>query len=226
MIIDPELEQWSDLFRSEQAEPAAITERAQRAVRRFRLWIYAEVAVTVVMGGGFTVWAFEAHQTSVTLLAVWVWISLAAAWLFRLMNDWNDFTGVAVATGSYLNILLRRLRSNLRAAEFGGILFLVQLFVTSAWVFHELNNQSPIGLREYLVLPSNLIFACGTGVFYAWLILYRRRLHNEIAELEKLQIELDGDPTIPTPKRLPAIPAMMAHAVTNLARFRKKLRIY
>jgi hypothetical protein len=227
MMVDPELEQWSELFRSKQGEPTEIVERAKKAVRRFRLLIYSEVAVTVVMGGGAIFWALRAHQTSVTLLAVWVWISLAAAWLFRLFNDWNDFTGVAVATGSYLAVLRRRLRSNLRAAEFGGLLFFVQLGVTSAWVFRELNRQSPISLREYLALPTNIVFAIGTVVLCVWLVLYRRKLKKEIAQLEKLKPELDEESISPSLKPVPTIPAVIAHAISNLERLRKKkLRVF
>jgi hypothetical protein len=227
MMVDPELEQWSELFRSEQSVQTEIAARAQRALRRFRLWIYAELMVTVLMGGGAIFWALRAHQTSVTLLAIWVWISLAAAWLFRLFNDWNDFTGVAVATGSYLAILRRRLRSNLRAAEFGGVLFFVQLGVTSAWVFRELRCQSPISLREYLALPANIVFAIGTVVFCVWLVLYRRKLKKEIAELKKLQPELDEESISPSLKPISNIPTVIAHAISNLEKLRKKkLRVF
>lgn len=219
MITDPELDQWSELFRSEQAEPAEIVARAKRATRRFRFWIYAEIAVTVVTGGGASLWALRTHQSSVTVLAVWVWISLAAAWLFRLINDWNDFTGVTVATGSYLNILLRRLRSNRRAAEFGGVLYFVQLAVTSTWVFRELN----IGLRAFLLLPANILFAVGTVVFCVWLELYRHKLQTEIAQLQKLQS--DSEEQLPSGSG--ANPAVFAQVIGNLQqRLKKILRAY
>lgn len=192
MISDPELDQWSELWRSGEALETGLAERARKAVWRFRMGIYLEVLVTVVMGGGATVWALRAHQTPVTLLAIWVWISLAVAWLFRFISDWNDFTGAAVETGSYLATLLRRLRSSLRAAEFGGVLFFVQLMVTSTWVFRELNRLGHVSVSEYLLLPANLVFAVGTVGFVVWLVRYRRRLHREIAELERMRVEL-GD---------------------------------
>jgi hypothetical protein len=193
----------------------------------FRLWIYAEVVVTVVMGGGATVWAIKAHQSSVTLLAVWVWMSLLAAWLFRLMSDWNDFTGAAVATGAYLNTLLRRRRSSLRAAQFGGILFFSQLVVTSAWVFRELNSQSPVNLSDYLARPANLIFAIGAIVFYVWLIVYWRKLRNEIAELEELKTQFGEEIAIPSLEPQFTIRAAIAHFASRIERLkRKKLRGY
>jgi len=222
MISDPELEQWSELFRAEEGIPVDIAARAQKAVRRFRLWIYAEIVVTAAAGGGTTVWAANARQTSVTLLAVWVWIALAIAWLFRLVNDWNDFTGVAVATDSFLRILLRRLRSNLRASSFGGIGFLVQLLVMSAWVFRELNRNSHVGLRDYLALPANIMWGFGTVVFYVWLVRYQRRLRSEIAELERLRGEL-GDESMDEPikDKAGSFP-VVAHAASLLDRFSKK----
>jgi hypothetical protein len=224
MITDPELDQWSKLFRSQQSEPAEIVSRAKKAVRRFRLIIYSEIAVTVVAGGGATIWALNSHQTSVTLLAIWIWISIAAAWLFRLKNDWNDFTGVAVATGSYLNTLLRRLRSNLRAADFSGILFAVQLCATSAWVFSERNGQSHITLRDYLSLPPNIFFAVGTVAFYIWLFFYRRKLQTQIQDLTKLQLELGDQPGI---DQSPTLPTVLDHALGTLHRLRKrKLRVF
>lgn len=227
MITDPELDQWSELFRSEQIEPAEIAARAKKAIHRFRLWIYAEVAVTISMGGGATLWALGSHQTSVTLLAVWVWISLAAAWIFRLINDWNDFTGVAVATGSYLNILLRRLRNNLRAAQFGGVLFFVQLAFTSTWVFRELNSRSPVSLLAYLTLPVNIVFAVGTIAFCVWLVSYRQKLHTEIAQLQKLQSEVDEPLSGSSSERPAALPVLLAGAISGIQRrLKKKLRAY
>lgn len=194
MISDPELQEWSELFRSDDGLQSDIAARARRAVRWFRLVLYAEVLVTVTMGGGATLWAIRSHETSGTLLAVWVWMSLAATWLFRFFNDWTDFTGATVATESYLPVLLRRLRSNLRASGFGGILFFVQLFVTSGWVFRALNQQSPITLNDFLQLPANIVFELGTVAFVLWLVHHRRRLRRKIADLEKLRAELVDEP--------------------------------
>ncbi len=188
MISDSELARWRDLWRSDEPVNAELAERARQAVRRFRLWIYAELLVTVVMGGGALLRAARAQQASVTMLAVWVWISLAAAWLFRFINDWSDLTGAATQTDSFAPVLIRRLRSNLRAAEFGGVLFFVQLFVTSAWVF----RQVPVTPTAVLAIAS------GTVVFVIWLVRHRRRLKREIAELEPaghdhLLFRVEGD---------------------------------
>lgn len=211
MITDPELEQWSELFRSETVDPAQIAARAKQAVRNFRLWLYSEVAVTIVMGFGAIYWAWQSHQSSITLLAVWVWISLAAAWVFRLINDWNDFSGVAVATGSHLATLRRRLRSNRRAALFGGVLFFVQFLVTSAWVFRE------------LTLPSSIVLAVGTVVFCAWLFLYLRKNKKELAELSKLQDEFAPESAAPPQP----VAAVLVRAVNTVTRqLKKRLRVF
>lgn len=217
MITDPELEQWSELFRSQQqVEPAEIVARAKKAVRRFRLWVYTEIAVTLIA----TVFAICIHQRALTVLLA---VSIAAAWLFRLLNDWNNFTGVATATGSYLNTLLRRLRSNKRAAEFGGVLYFVQLPIVSALVFRDLN----IPLRAYLLLPANIFIACATVAFVIWLAVYRHNLKNQILELEKQQTEWEGPELIlATPKNSLTISALLAQTLTNLERFRKKLRVF
>ena len=213
MTTDPELENWSELFRSQQQpEPAEIVARAKKAVRRFRLWIYTEIAVTIA-AIFFAIWI---HQRAVTVLIA---VSIAAAWLFRLLNDWNDFTGVATATGSYLNILLRRLRSNKRAAEFGGVLYFVQLPIVSSWAFRDLN----ITLREYLLLPANLFVACATVAFFIWLAVYRHRLQTQILEMEKLQEELGHDDT----KASSEASAIITHILARWEEFRKnKLRGY
>jgi len=227
MISDPELDQWSELWRSGEPFDARLAERARKAVWRFRVWIYLEVLVTVLMGGGFTMWAVRAHQTPVTVLAIWVWLSLAAAWVFRLISDWNDFTGAAVATGSYLAVLLRRLRSSLRAAEFGGVLFVVQLIVTSLWAFVELNRQGHVSLGDYLALPANVVFAFGTVAFAFWLVRYRRRVRWEIGELEKMGKELGNDAAT-TIAELPAVrdwrdacQLLAAHVVERIVELRK-----
>jgi len=220
MISDPELSQWSELWLSDNTAQEDIAARAHRAVRRFRLWIYLEVLVTVVMGGGFTIWAWQARQPAVTYLTIWVWVSLAIAWIFRLINDWNDFTGAAVATGTYLATLLRRHRSNLRAATFGGILFFVQLAVTYTWVYRQLSRQG----RASELLPTNMFLVFGTLVFVAWLLRYRSRLHREIAELEKLQPEFGGNSS-PAPK-VPWLKLPNLDLVERLVIARKKwLRI-
>ena len=215
MISDPELSQWSELWRSDNTAQEDIAARAYRAVRRFRLWIYLEVLVTVVMGGGFTIWAWQTRQPAVTYLAIWVWVSLAIVWIFRLINDWNDFTGAAVATGTYLATLLRRHRSNLRAATFGGVLFFVQLAVTYTWVYLELSHQE----RAAELLPTNIVVVLGTLLFVAWLLRYRSRLRREIAELEKLQSELGDSPIV---KGNHPLESLIAHLNEELVLIRKK----
>ena len=221
MISDPELDQWSELFRSEQVEPAEIVTRAQQAIRRFHLWIYAEVAVTIIVGGGALCWSIRAHQRAFTALTV---VAIAAPWLFRLTNDWNDFSGATTTTDSYLNILLRRLRSNLRSADFSAVLFFVLLGLMSAWGFREWNRESPLTLGEYLALPANIAVAIGTSVFYVWLILYRRKLQKEIHQLEQLQKEFAEEPAAP---RAAAMPELLARAINDFQRrLKNRLRVW
>ena len=57
METDNELETWRLEWQTENFVPPDLRKRVERDIRRHRLSFWASVAVTIVIGGGTTLWA-------------------------------------------------------------------------------------------------------------------------------------------------------------------------
>ncbi len=186
MNPDPELERWRSVWQVDVHVPPGLRERAQRQLRFFRRLVIGEVAVTVLMSGGTTLWALHSDQPDAKLLAIWIWAALLIAWLFRFFNDRGNWTGAAPDTEAFLHLWSRRLRARLRDVKFGCILYLVQLVFCCAWVYRDRNRHSPIGAWALFGSPFFVVVWIGTLFFFEWALRYSRRTRGELTYAERV----------------------------------------
>lgn len=189
MTTDPELERWQSLWQNEAQIPRDLRERAMRQVRRMRMMLAGDIAVTVIMGGGATVWALSSNHRSVTLLAAWVWFTIAAAWIFRYFNNRGNWTGLAPTTDAFFETWVRRCRETQRNLIFGIGLGVIQLLVCTAWVNRELHAAHRIEPRPFAATTPMYVawlFAAGLFAWAFWLAhkvrvewIYAQRLRDE-----------------------------------------------
>jgi hypothetical protein len=191
MNIDPELDQWRAQWQAETHVPAGLRETVKREARRMRTMLYADVVVTVMMGSAATVWAMSPEQPAMKFLGIWVWASLLITWIFRFINDRDNWSGAAPDTEAFLHLSLRRCRARLRAVKFGCVLYVGQLLIVSICVYLERSRRSSIGLRDYLTLTPNLIVWLCTALFFAWAVWYMRVKKRELNSL--LQVWQDWE---------------------------------
>ena len=187
MNIDRELQQWRAQWQTETHVPAGLRGRVKRESRRMRLMLYADIAITAVAGSLGAAWAMASEQPAMRILAVWVWVSLLIAWIFRLVNNKGNWSGTAPDTEAFLHLSVRRCRANLRAVKFGFVLYFVQFPITSACVYWELNRRSPTDVWTYLTLTRSLVVWFCAALFLLWMVWYARRQKQELNCLLQMQ---------------------------------------
>ncbi len=192
MNVDLELDEWKSLWQTETEIPADLRHKANRQLRRMRIMLIGDVAVTIVMGGAVIAWAITSKEPPVRLLASWVWLTLIAAWLFRWFNDRGNWSGTAPNTEVFLQLLQRRYRATLRNMKFGYALGAVQLLFSSTWVYFELNRSGPITVWEFLTLKASLAAWLCIVLLLTGAVWFSHKLEQELAYVEILQREWEG----------------------------------
>ena len=161
MPADPELQRWQSLWHSDTQIPHDLRQRARRQIRRMRMMLVGDIAVTVIMGGGATVWALNSDRPSVRLLAAWVWFTILIAWIFRYFNNRGNWTGAAPSTDAFFEAWVKRCREMQRNLIFGIALGIVQFVVCSAWVSRELQHTRGTTLRQLATsTPMDVVWLC------------------------------------------------------------------
>jgi hypothetical protein len=190
MKTDRELENWQSLWQADEQIPRDLRERAMRQVRRMRIMLAGDIAVTVVMGGGAVVWALNSDHLAVRLLAVWIWTTIAAAWIFRYFNGhFNNWTGAAPSTDAFFETWVKRCRETRRNLQFGFGLGIIQLVVSSAWVFRELHRDHGISLLTFVTMARLDVAWLCAGLLFAWAVRFYKKVSADLTYAERLRDE-------------------------------------
>ena len=88
MKADDELEGWQRQWQAQPAVPIDLRRRVERDLRGRRLRLLGSIAVTVLMGGGISLWAARSGEANVFVLAFTVWVFIAVAWALTLQLEW------------------------------------------------------------------------------------------------------------------------------------------
>jgi hypothetical protein len=191
MNDDLEFEKWKFLWQAEVTLPSGMREIAKKQMRRLRMMLWADIGVTVGVGGAAAIWGIHSAEPAVRVLAIWVWLTVVTAWIFRWFNSGGNWTGAAPNTHVFLERLRKSYRSTLRNIVFGWVLGAAQIMFCSGWVYRELNRHGNISISQFMILPANLLlFACATSVL-AWSVWLFRKLTRELKCVQQLQSECD-----------------------------------
>ncbi|HWF45705.1 MAG TPA: hypothetical protein VG168_01765 [Bryobacteraceae bacterium] len=189
MKTDPELETWQSLWQADAQLPHDLRERAMRQVRRMRIMLAGDIAVTMIMGGGAVVWALNSDGPAVRLLVVWIWFTLLVAWIFRYLNNRGNWTGAAPSTDAFFEAWIRRCRATQRNLIFGIGLGAVQFAVCSAWVNRELHRMHGITVLQFATMaPMDVAYVCAAGLL-AWALWLSRKVRAEWIYAQRLRDE-------------------------------------
>jgi hypothetical protein len=211
MHTDHELERWQSLWQADIQIPQDLRERARRQVRRMRMMLAGDIAVTVIMGGGATLWALNSDRSSVRLLAAWVWFTIAAAWIFRYFNNRGNWTGLAPSTDAFFEAWIKRCRETQRNLIFGIALGIVQFVVCSAWVHRELQRTHTITARQFATMtPMDVAWLCAAFLL-GWAFWLSRKVRAEWIYAQRLKEEWEmGEP----------VPAVSPEVLTTVRKWR------
>ena len=190
MNADTELEIWQEQWQSEASIPADLHRKVEQQSRQMRITLIADIVVTVAMGGGWTLWAFLSKDPGLALVAVAVWIFLAAAWIFVLRVNRGLWRPSAMDATTFVDLSVKRCEGALKAVWFAGILFVAEIAFDLTWIYVRLSmKQSWWRWLLFGSLRTDIVWI-GTVVFFSGLVWYRTRKSRELDRLLRLREEI------------------------------------
>jgi hypothetical protein len=197
MNSNTELATWS---RQWQAQPDAsdkgksaedLRRRVTRESRLMKIGMIAPILVTIGIGGGFTALTLTLASPANIVLLIEVWLFILATWAGCLWLARGTWRPLAESTAAFIDISIRRCRSNLRVASFGAWLYVGQLSFVLLWKF----LSSPINLTALLTAwPVIFLGWLGLPAFFAWRVWFVRRQRAALDHFLELQRQVKTGP--------------------------------
>lgn len=191
MSTDLELEAWREQWQTEAFIPASLRRNVERQSRRMKIGLLGDVLVTLIIGGGSTIWAFISKDHGITVVAQAAWLFIAAAWMFVLTANRGLWVPAALDAAAFLDLSIRRCRSALRMVWFAGVLFVAEVIFGLSWAYLHSSARQPV--LQWLAFGSiriDIVWIC-TVIFFVMLIWYRSKKRRELEQLLQMQDEMD-----------------------------------
>jgi hypothetical protein len=182
---DLELEAWQRQWRTQDAVPADLAKTVAAGTRSLRRGLIAEIIVTVVMGGGAIAWATVSRRLDVTVLAIGIWVLIAAAWIASTLLRRGAWQPVESTTAAFVDISILRCERSLQAIWIQTVLYVVISVFDLVWLYWYLGFSSVSAL---LTRPVVIVFLTVVSPMLAGAaVWYRRRLLRELKSLTELK---------------------------------------
>ncbi|HLF12914.1 MAG TPA: hypothetical protein VJA26_17065, partial [Gammaproteobacteria bacterium] len=165
--------------------------RVTRESRLIRIGLIAPILVTIGFGGGFIARALTLASPADVMLAAEVWFFILVTWAGCLWIARGTWRPLAETTAAFIDISIRRCRSNLRGASFGAWLYVCQLLFVVLWKFYSSSIELTVLLTAW---PVILLGWLGLPAFFALRFWFVRRQRAELDRLLELEHELTARP--------------------------------
>ena len=187
MSGNDEFSNWQQQWRSHPVVPVDLIRKIERKTLGLRAMRIAEIAVTVVMGGGL-VGLTIAHPGIARIywlgLTVVTWMFITVGWCISLRARRNVWKAAEPSISAYIDLQVRRYRQQINAiwsASIWGALFSsCLLIILYAALSHALKAHN-------VSLPwSSLVMFLAVGIGVNGMVLL-----GQVAKKRRLQSELD-----------------------------------
>jgi hypothetical protein len=183
--LDRELERWQQQWHAQEAVSPDLARAVEAGTRKMWYGVIAEIAVTVVMGGGAIAWALVARQTEATVFAIAIWLFIAIAWTASVLLRRGAWQPVTATTAAFVDVSILRCKRSLQAIWIQAALYVVILVFDLVWLYYYRAEKS---VGEFLMQPALLVLLLiMTSVAAAAAMWYRRRLLRELKSLLELR---------------------------------------
>jgi hypothetical protein len=197
MNSDMELTQWQRQWRApggarHDADSAEdLRRRVTRNSRLLTIGMIAPILVTIGIGGSVTARALTLASPADVVLAAEAWVFILVTWAGSLWLARGTWRPLAETTAAFVDISIRRCRSNLRAASFAAWLYVCQLLFMVLWKLFG----SAVELTALLTSwPVILLGWVGVPVFFASRSWFTRVQRAELDRLLELERQLRAGP--------------------------------
>ena len=192
MEIDNELETWRLEWQAEDFVPPDLRKRVERDIRRRRVSFWASVAVTVLIGGGTTLWAAVSGESAVVLLLAAVWLFIGITWATSIHLDRmrSSSKPLAETTSAFLEFAIHSCRVRRQGIAVAAALYAGFFSFMMAWKYRQLAAEMPLEIGTYLTSGRVMTQCAITAVLAVVALGRRRRLNRELHHLMTLRQRL------------------------------------
>jgi len=197
MNSDTELAQWRRQWQgaggagNDVDAAEALKRRVTRNSRLQTIGLIAPTIVTIGIGGAAIARALTSGSPADVVLAAETWVFILVTWAGSLWLARGTWRPLAQTTAAFIDISIRRCRSNLGAASFGAWLYVCQLLFVVLWKFFS-SAVEPMALLTSW--PVILIGWVGLPVFFVWKSWFTRVQRTELDRLFELERQLKAGP--------------------------------
>jgi hypothetical protein len=192
MESDTELDTWRREWQTDDVIPPDLRQRVERETRNLRRAVYAQVAVTAIIGGGVVAWALVSQRPNVLTLAIGVWFFIAVAWVISIGLSREIMKPSAATTTAFVELSIRRCRNRLQALIAQCLLYVMILTFDLVWIYYYKAETRSLDLWTFLTSGRLLVVWPVTATLVAAAVWYRLSLHRELQNLLNLRRQL-GD---------------------------------
>jgi hypothetical protein len=186
MDADLELDAWRRVWQADSPVLPSLKERVERETRWMRRFVWGEIVVTIVFGGGSLAWALFSLRADALVLALGVWTFLAIAWTISFLLRRGAWTPLTATTTAFLDLSILRCRRKRESIAVQAALYCMILGFDLTWIYF---TREPAE-------PSVIAFLASREFAWVWLITLvlgivavrqRRRLTRELETLMDLR---------------------------------------
>jgi len=198
MKSDTEMAQWSRQWRAgnDVGNDAGVAEDLKRRVTRdsrlLKVGLIAPILVTIGIGGGIILRAIRFASPADVVLAFEVSFFILVTWAGSLWLARGTWRPLAETTAAFIDVSIRRCRSNLRAASFGAWLYVCQLSFVVVWKVSSSSIELSAALTAW---PVILLGWIGLPVLLAWRSWFVRRQRAKLDRLLEIERQLKATVT-------------------------------
>jgi hypothetical protein len=185
MPADNELETWRREWQAESFAPLDLRGRVERDIRRRRLSFAASVAVTILIGGGTTLWATVSGESEVMVLLAAVWAFIVITWVTSIQLDRRRGPSKPIAdtTAAFLDFSILSCRARHQGITASAALCAGFFVFMLAWKYRELSEEMPLEVWTYLTSGRVITLGAITAALAVLALYQRRRLGRELRNL-------------------------------------------
>jgi hypothetical protein len=187
MSRDFDLEALREDWQAEDSIPPTLRKNVERQSRNMKIGLAGDILVTVVIGGGATVWALLSDQKDAGQVAFGTWMFIAGAWMFVLMMNRGLWAPSAMDAATFIDLSIRRCQASLAVTWFAAMLFVAEMVFGLSWAYRHADLQESVG--KWLLFSSLRIDVVwfATVAFVVGLFWFRSKKRRELARLLTLR---------------------------------------
>jgi hypothetical protein len=194
MEADLELDAWRRLWQADSPVLPSLKERVERETRWMRRFVWGEIVVTIVFGGGSLAWALLSLRADALVLTLGIWAFIAVAWTISFLLRRGAWTPVTATTTAFVELSILRCRRRRESVVAQAVLYVMILVFDLTWIYFARGSSAGGSVIAFLASPAFWWVWAITLALGVVAIGQRRRLARELDTLMDLRRQIEDGP--------------------------------